>query len=116
MDEEIVRGVCQEYKLSNCEIVVKYPNASVDELIDAIIGTRVYMPALFVLNKIDAISIEELDLLARVPHYAMISAKDEWNFDDLLEKIWTYCNMIRMYVNFHFLLTPFFLCRIYFVF
>lgn len=29
-------------------------------------GYRVYVPAIFVLNKIDAISIEELDLLYKV--------------------------------------------------
>jgi len=57
----------------------------------------VYIPAIFVLNKIDTITIEELDLLSRVPHYVPISAKDEWNFDDLLEKIWTYLDMLRMY-------------------
>eukprot|EP01138_Halocafeteria_seosinensis_P008941 gb/GECG01009138.1/.p1 GENE.gb/GECG01009138.1/~~gb/GECG01009138.1/.p1 ORF type:complete len:369 (+),score=53.57 gb/GECG01009138.1/:1-1107(+) len=99
LDEDIVRSICSEYKLPNCEVVIKYPNATVDELIDVIMGTRVYMPALYILNKIDAISIEELDLLARVPHYCMISAKDEWNFDELMEKIWNYCNMIRIYTK-----------------
>ena len=31
--------------------------------------------------------VEELDLLDKVPHYVPISAKDEWNFDELMEKI-----------------------------
>ena len=35
-------------------------------LIDVIEGNRVYMPCLYVLNKIDQISIEELDILAEV--------------------------------------------------
>ena len=48
----------------------------------------------YVLNKIDAISIEELDLLDRVPHYVPISAKDEWNLDELMAKIWEYLNLI----------------------
>ena len=47
-------------------------------------GNRQFIPALYVLNKIDSVSIEELDLLSRVPHYVPISATDEWNFDDLL--------------------------------
>ena len=97
------------------------------------------MPCVYVLNKIDSITIQELDLLDRVrvgsapspavavlvvgtllswrrhclrclscnhccfgdcvcqvPHYVPISAKDEWNFDELLEKIWEYAKMIRM--------------------
>jgi ribosome-interacting GTPase 1 len=57
------------------------------------------MPCVYVLNKIDAITIQELDLLDRVPHYVPISAKDEWNFDELLEKIWEYAKMIRMYAG-----------------
>ena len=35
----------------------------------------------------------------QVPHYVPISAKDEWNFDELLEKVWEYAKMIRMYVH-----------------
>jgi ribosome-interacting GTPase 1 len=53
--------------------------ATADDLIDAIEGNRIYIPCLYVLNKIDSISIEELDLLDRVPHYVPISAKDVRN-------------------------------------
>merc|ERR1719215_383310 len=57
------------------------------------------MPCIYVLNKIDAISIEELTLLDKVPHYVPISAKDEWNFDELLEKVWQYAKMLRIYTK-----------------
>ena len=46
-----------------------------------------YTPCLYVLNMIDKITIEELDLLSRIPNYVCISAKQEWNFDMLLEKV-----------------------------
>ena len=59
----------------------------------------VYMPCLYVMNKIDAITIEELNLLDKVPHYVPISAHHSWNFDELLDKMWTYCNMLRMCVR-----------------
>jgi ribosome-interacting GTPase 1 len=55
-----------------------------------------YIPCLYVLNKIDTITVEELDLLDRVPHYVPICAGREWGFDDLLEKMWQYLNMLRM--------------------
>lgn len=51
------------------------------------------------LNKIDTISIEELDLLSRVPHYVPVCAGKEWNFDELLERVWAYLNMYRMCVS-----------------
>lgn len=58
---------------------------------------RQYIPCLYVLNKIDDITIEELDILSKVPHYVPICAAKEWNFDELLEKIWSYLNMLRMF-------------------
>ena len=61
--------------------------------------SSVYMPCLYVMNKIDAITIEELNLLDKVPHYVPISAHKEWNFDELLEKMWEYCKMLRMCVG-----------------
>lgn len=57
---------------------------------------RVYIPCIYVLNKIDQISIEELDIIYKVPHCVPISAHHRWNFDDLLEKIWDYLKLVRM--------------------
>lgn len=46
--------------------------------------------------QIDQISIEELDLIYKIPHAVPISAHHEWNFDELLDKMWEYLNLIRM--------------------
>ena len=48
--------------------------ATIDDLVDIIQGGVVYIPVLYVLNKVDGITIEELDLLDKVPHYVPISA------------------------------------------
>lgn len=98
MNKETVKSIMKEYKIANADIAIRC-DASVDDLIDIIEGNRIYTPCLYVLNKIDAISIEELDLLSRVPHYVPICARKEWNFDDLLEKIWEYLNMYRVYTK-----------------
>lgn len=34
-----------------------------------------------------------------MPHQVPISAKDEWNFDELIEKIWEYLDLIRIYTK-----------------
>lgn len=98
LSEETVKSICHEYKISNANIQFRC-NASADDLIDVIEGNRVYTPCIYVLNKIDAISIQELDLLDKVPHYVPVSAKDEWNFDELMEKIWEYLDLIRIYTK-----------------
>jgi len=66
IDERLVRSVLHEYKLFNCELLLRC-DATVDELIDVIEGNRAYIRCLYVYNKIDQLSIEELDLLANKP-------------------------------------------------
>jgi len=98
MSDDIVRSILHEYKIANCDINFK-EDSTMDDLIDIIEGNRVYVPGIYVLNKIDAISIEELDLLCKIPHYVPVSAKDEWNFDELMERIWDYLDLIRIYTK-----------------
>ena len=39
---------------------------------------------------------QELDIIYKIPHTVPISAHHKWNFDDLLEKMWEYLNLVRM--------------------
>jgi ribosome-interacting GTPase 1 len=98
LSEDTVKSICHEYKISNATIQFRC-NATADDFIDVIEGNRVYVPGIYVINKIDQITIEELDLLDKVPHYVPISAKDEWNFDELMEKIWEYLDLLRIYTK-----------------
>lgn len=59
----------------------------------------IYVPCIYVLNKIDQISLEELDLFDRIPHWVPICAHLEWNLDALLEKSWEYLQLIRIYTK-----------------
>lgn len=98
LNAELARTILAEYKIYNADIRLNC-DATEDELIDVIEGNRIYIPCIYVLNKIDQISIEELDILYRIPHCVPISAHHEWNLDDLLEKIWTYLDLIRIYTK-----------------
>ena len=48
-----------------------------------------YIPCLYVLNKIDQLTIEELTIVDQMEHNVVISAQHGWNMDELLEHIWT---------------------------
>ena len=98
MSEDTVRSLLHEYRISNCDVKFNC-DATIDDMIDIIEGNRIYVPCIYVLNKIDSITIEELDLLDKVPHYVPISAKDEWNLDELMAKIWEYLSLIRIYTK-----------------
>lgn len=78
---------------------INQADATVDELIDVIEGNRIYMPALYVVNKIDSITVEELDLLDELPNWIPISCKHGWNMDELLEKIWSKLGIVRIYTR-----------------
>jgi len=97
LDSKMIQSICKEYKIANADLTFR-EDCNVDQLIDVIEGNRKYTPCIYVLNKCDAITLEELELLSQVPHYVPICARKEWGFDDLLEKMWNYLNMIRMYV------------------
>jgi len=57
------------------------------------------MPALYVMNKIDQLTIEELDIIDQMPHHVPISSFHKWNIDMLMEEIWNYLKMMRIYTK-----------------
>lgn len=71
LDLETVKAICGEYRIHNADINLRY-DATADDLIDVIEGSRVYMPCIYVVNKIDQITLEELEILDKLPHYCPI--------------------------------------------
>lgn len=98
LDIDLVKTILGEYKIHNADIVLR-SDCTAEELIDVVEGNRVYIPCIYILNKIDQISIEELDIIYKVPHCVPISAHHKWNFDDLLEKMWEYLGLVRIYTK-----------------
>jgi small GTP-binding protein len=98
INEDMVRDILKEYRCPSADIIFRC-DATVDELIDVIEGNRQYIPCVYVLNKIDQITIQELDVLDRVPHTVPICAHHGWNMDGLLEKMWEYLDLIRIYTK-----------------
>lgn len=98
LDLDIVKTICQEYKIHNADFMLR-ADVTEDDIIDVIEGNRQYIPVIYVVNKIDAISMEELELYDRLPNYVPISANLEWNLDGLLEDIWDRLNLLRIYTK-----------------
>lgn len=98
LDEKLCQSILKEYKVHNAEVLIR-EDCTVDEFIDVIEGNRQYIPALYVYNKIDAISLEEVDRLAREPHSVVISCNLELNLDYLIDELWEYLALCRVYTK-----------------
>ena len=87
IDHDEIKAVMGEYKISSADIAIRC-DATIDDLIDVLEAkSRSYIPVIYALNKIDAISIEELDLLYRIPNACPISSEHGWNVDELMEQM-----------------------------
>jgi len=98
IDFNTIKAIFSEYKIHNADLVVRC-DATVDQIIDVIEGNRMYLPCLFVLNKIDQLGMEELEVLTEMNHSVPVSANMEMNLDFLLEKMWDYLALIRVYTK-----------------
>ena len=98
LDEETVKNILSEYKIQHADVKL-HEDSTDEELIDVIEGSRIYVPCIYAINKIDQITVEELDLLTKMKHYVPVSAHKEWNLDGLLETVWDYLDLVRVYTK-----------------
>ena len=98
LDHDEIKAVMSEYRIANADIAFR-EDVGVEELIDVIEGNRIYIPCIYVLNKIDSISIEELDLLYKIPHSVPISSRMWLNVDELVERMWDELDLVRVYTK-----------------
>uniref|UniRef100_A0A2K6PLK2 Developmentally regulated GTP binding protein 1 n=1 Tax=Rhinopithecus roxellana TaxID=61622 RepID=A0A2K6PLK2_RHIRO len=80
LDAETVKSILAEYKIHNANVTLR-SDATADDLIDVVEGNRIGY------------------IIYKVPHCVPISAHRRWNFDDLLEKIWDYLKLMRIYTK-----------------
>ncbi|EIW86461.1 developmentally regulated GTP-binding protein [Coniophora puteana RWD-64-598 SS2] len=97
-DEKTIRTILASYKLHNCDVMIR-EDITTDEFIDVLIGTRKYIPCLYVYNKIDAISLEQVDKLARTDHTVVISCELDLNLDYLIDRIWESLGLVKVYTK-----------------
>lgn len=97
-NEKMVQSILQAFKIHNAEVLFR-EDCTEDEFIDVVTDNRVYLPCLYVYNKIDQIAIEEVDRLARQPHSVVVSCNMQLNLDYLLERLWEDLRLIRVYTK-----------------
>jgi ribosome-interacting GTPase 1 len=62
-------------------------------------GTVNVGSSLYVYNKIDSISIDFLDKLAREPHTVVMSCELDLGVQDVVDRVWQELRLIRVYTK-----------------
>ncbi|KAJ9106345.1 hypothetical protein QFC21_001491 [Naganishia friedmannii] len=96
IDEKMIRTILQSYKIHNCDVMIR-EDIDTDEFIDVLLGTRKYIPCLYVFNKIDSVSLEEVERLSteNEGRNVMISCELDLGLDILLERIWEELRLVK---------------------
>ena len=96
LNERTIREILNVYEVHNSDILF-HEDADADRLIDYLVGNRVYIPLLVIVNKTDLVDpnyLKHLDF----PHLA-ISAEKKANLADLKEAIYKKLKLIRLYLR-----------------
>jgi len=102
--EKVVTQILKEYKISQADVLAR-EEITVDQLVDVVQGNREYKPCLYLYNKIDTVTIEEVDQLARLPHSMVGSVAQHFNIagpledDYLKQQLWKYLGLTRIYTK-----------------
>jgi uncharacterized protein len=96
-----VAQIAREFGIHNGSIVLR-EDATADQLIDALAGNRVYVPAILAVNKAENLSSTDrarLRLQLKPFDPIFISAKFHEGLDELVERVGTALEFIRIYVK-----------------
>lgn len=94
LSRETIKDICREFRTSNAEVTIK-ERVNLEQLIDVFSHNRVYVSALFVLNKIDMLTNHQH--LNNIYH--LISAEMETGLDSLRRGIWDKLGLVRVYLK-----------------
>ena len=91
ISEETIKDIASEMGIKSADISLRQ-KITIDSLIDAFSTSRVYIPAIFVVNKIDQGK-------PNTPEgYVKISADKETGLDNFKEEVWKGLKLLRVYL------------------
>lgn len=98
LETELIQRVLKEFRIHNADVYLHEP-LTVDQLIDGITGDRVYIPCLYVYNKIDTVSMPAVDIFAHRELSCVISISMGLGIETLKEAIWSALDIVRVYTK-----------------
>lgn len=99
LDKETIKEVASEFGIKNGEITVN-EKLTLNRLIDAFAKNRVYIPGIYVVNKIDDVKSKiQISNLKRLdPRILKISAETGIGIDEMKNKIWEKLQFVTLFL------------------
>jgi small GTP-binding protein len=99
LDEDTIKTILGEYRIHNANVLIR-ENISIDQLIDAVLSNRKYLPGIVVINKIDL--ADEYALRAckkKFPDAILISADKKVHIEELKDRLFEKLGFIRIFMK-----------------
>jgi len=94
IDNETIKQISKEFRFPNADITIK-EKLTMESLIDSFTKSRVYIPAIYAVNKIDLSSKTN----KKIDYETIsISAEKDINLEKLKEEIWRKLKFVRVYL------------------
>lgn len=93
LDKETIKKIASEFGIKNGSITIQEENISMDRLFDSLSKNRIYIPAIFVLNKVDS-KPNYRELVDG--EYVAISADKAEGIEELKEAIWKALGLVTI--------------------
>lgn len=99
IDKTTIEAVFKEFRIGNADVVIR-SKIDIDQLIDAIDGNKSYIPAVVVINKIDAVDeTTRRQLTHAIKPDVNVSAETGENLDALKDAIYNGLGFVRIYLK-----------------
>jgi len=96
LDLKTVQELASEFRIRNGEIIIK-EDITLERLIDAFLGNRVYLPYLVVVNKVDLIN--KGNNLGLPTSFILVSALKKQGIEELKSAVWDKLGLLRVYLK-----------------
>jgi uncharacterized protein len=100
MDEQLVKDMLRVYGVNSARVVIR-EDITDEQLIDVMVGSRVYSPSLTIMNKIDLVNAGFTNELSdKLPYkFVPISAESDINIAALKEELYKRLDFVRIYMR-----------------
>lgn len=99
IDATTIEAILKEFRINNADVVIR-EDIDADQLIDVLMGNRIYMPSLVVVNKADTLAPADRKRIEEQIRPALfISARDRGHIGELKQLIFERLGLMKIFLR-----------------